>query len=69
MLRKNSNVHLSILNMNGQEIATLLDQQMSSGVHQYTWNATSNGKKLARGLYFYRLTIDGKDYFNKLIIQ
>jgi photosystem II stability/assembly factor-like uncharacterized protein len=69
MLRKNSNVHLSILNMNGQQIATLLDQQMSSGVHQYTWNATSNGKKLAKGLYFYRLTIDGKDYFNKLIIQ
>ncbi|NMD15637.1 MAG: T9SS type A sorting domain-containing protein, partial [Bacteroidales bacterium] len=68
-LKKNSMVRLSIVNMNGQVIATLLDQKMSSGEHQFIWNAASHGKKLARGLYFYRLEVDGKNYFNKLIVQ
>ena len=46
-----SKVKLDILNMLGQKVATLLNEQRSAGVHQLTFDAAG----LPSGIYLYRL--------------
>lgn len=42
---------LKIYNLMGQEVVTLIDEQLSAGTHQLLWNA----QNLASGIYFYNL--------------
>jgi hypothetical protein len=46
-----SNVRLTVFDITGQEIAVLVDREMSAGYYNFTWNASS----VASGIYFYRL--------------
>jgi hypothetical protein len=48
---QNSNVTLKIFNTLGQEVKTLLNQNMESGVHTINFDAS----ELNSGIYFYRL--------------
>lgn len=49
-------VMLQIINVRGQVVKTLLDQQMSAGSHTIEWNATDqSGSKVASGIYIYRI--------------
>ncbi len=51
-----SNVHLSIFNMLGQEVTTLVNGQVYAGYQAIEWKATSNsGDQLPSGIYIYRL--------------
>ncbi len=50
-------VSLEIINVRGQVVKTLLDQQMSAGTHAIEWDATNaGGSKVASGIYLYKLT-------------
>jgi DNA/RNA endonuclease YhcR with UshA esterase domain len=68
-----SNVSLKIYDALGREIATLVNEQLAAGYHDYQWNAGS----LASGVYFYRITAtstnnDQKQAFtqvNKLLLM
>jgi hypothetical protein len=51
-LSQDTRVTLKVYNSIGEEVATLVDQDMPAGRHEYTWNATN----LASGVYFYRLS-------------
>ena len=42
---------LEIYNILGQKVATLVNEQLTAGAHQYNWNAAGQ----ASGIYFYRL--------------
>ncbi len=44
-------VELSIYNLRGQKIVTLVSEKQSAGIHQLNWAASG----LASGVYFYRL--------------
>ena len=55
-LNKNSMVELKIFDAMGKEVTTLISQPMNVGNHDVTFNA--NG--LASGMYYYRLSVDGK---------
>ncbi len=46
-------VRLEVFNLNGQLVATLLNEQRSSGVHHVVFNAGSH--RIASGTYIYRL--------------
>ena len=46
-----SNVQLTVFNLLGQKVATLIDGRMNSGKHIARFDARS----LASGVYFYRL--------------
>jgi hypothetical protein len=50
-LPKTDDVELSVYNLLGQKVATLVSGKIAAGQHQVEWNA--NG--FAGGLYFYRL--------------
>ena len=49
-------VKLTVYNIMGQEIATLVDEYKPAGAHVVTWRGmTDNGQPAASGVYFYRL--------------
>lgn len=49
-------VNLTVYNILGQRVATILDEQRSAGTHQLTWNA----RALSSGVYFLQMNINGK---------
>lgn len=52
----NSNVKVSIYNLIGQEIRTLVNSEMEAGTYKVTWNGENNfGKKVNSGVYLYRV--------------
>ncbi|MBT4332649.1 MAG: T9SS type A sorting domain-containing protein [Candidatus Cloacimonetes bacterium] len=54
-------VDLSIYNIKGQKIKSLLGDQISAGEHSIVWNGVdASGKKVGSGIYLYKLNINGK---------
>jgi predicted esterase len=47
-----STVTLTIYDVVGREVATLVNDQLTPGYHEYTWNAD----RMAGGAYFYRIS-------------
>jgi len=51
-----SHVTLTVYNLLGQKVTTLVDKEMSAGRYVADWNSTSDGEsKVASGIYFYKL--------------
>ena len=48
-----SQVELSIYNILGQKLATLVNKKQNSGTYKYEWDATG----FPSGIYFYRLQV------------
>ena len=60
---------LSIYNIKGQEVATIMDSQMMPGKHTLTWSGKdSMGREVSSGMYFYKLTVGELSYQRKLIL-
>ena len=57
-------VTLKIFNVLGEEIETLAAEKLSSGTHQYNWNAGGR----ASGVYFYRLEAGDFSQTKKLLL-
>ncbi|MCD6249171.1 MAG: T9SS type A sorting domain-containing protein [candidate division Zixibacteria bacterium] len=54
-----SSVRLTVFNILGQTVSTLIDEPMSSGHQTIEWQAVgTTGEHLASGIYFYRLETD-----------
>lgn len=59
---ENAHVKLTIYNMLGQEIRTLVDNHQTAHSYRATWDATDNfGNSVPSGIYFY--TIEANKYF------
>lgn len=54
-IAKSSFVKLTVMNILGQEVETLVNEQMTAGSYKYDWNASA----LPSGIYFYMLEADG----------
>ncbi|MBU1320333.1 MAG: T9SS type A sorting domain-containing protein [candidate division Zixibacteria bacterium] len=51
-----SHVRLSVYNLLGQNVRTLVDGESTAGTHREIWDATDDGgNPVASGVYFYRL--------------
>jgi len=58
----NGIVELSIYNLLGQKVKTLVNESMAKGEHSVVWNGKDdNNSSVASGIYFYRLMSDGKE--------
>ena len=56
-----SKVDISIFNVKGQKVKTLLNKSLSKGKHQILWHGVDNtGKAASSGIYFYKLNVNGK---------
>lgn len=55
-LRQSSHVHISIYNLLGQQIRTLVNRRQNRGFHTVVWDARDNsGRRVSSGPYFLRL--------------
>jgi hypothetical protein len=72
-----SHLTLKIYNLFGQEIRTLFDGQHEAGYHAEIWDGRDDfGKRVASGLYFYRLSTEpsatqpnGFSYTRKMVLM
>lgn len=67
---ENSNVRISIFNVLGQEVRSLVSGNYSAGRYHAIWDATDNrGAKVVSGVYFYRMNTDkGYTSTSKLVL-
>ncbi len=71
-LKKASNVEISVYNILGNKVATLLNGYKSAGNHSVTFNTSdlSEGKKeLSSGIYFYRIVTNEFVQTKKMILE
>lgn len=68
-IENDSQVELTVFNIRGQKVKILLDEYKKSGVHQVEWNGVDKfGKKVASGVYFYRLQTKGRKPLTKKML-
>jgi len=62
-------VNLSIYNIAGQLVRTLVNEEKSAGKYQAIWNGNDeNNKEATQGVYFYKLESGGVKIVNKMIL-
>lgn len=62
-------VELSIFDMMGKKIVTLVNEQQSAGTHHVNWDANNNkGRNLPSGLYVYRIVAGDHIASNKMLL-
>jgi hypothetical protein len=55
-IAREGRVVLTVFNLLGQQVASLVDNVQRPGIYQATWNPVGSGT----GVYFYQLSVDGK---------
>ncbi len=56
-----SSIELSVYNLKGQKVKTLVNEKLNSGTHEILWSGKDNNNTVvASGVYLYRLTANGK---------
>jgi len=64
-----SRVNISIYNMLGQKVRTLVNNVMITGYHTVTWNACNDmGDPVASGVYIYVMTSNDQRFTNKMML-
>ena len=62
-------INVQILNITGQVIKTLIQQQQSPSVYQITWNGTNEaGTPLSGGIYFCRIISFNQKHYHKILL-
>lgn len=69
-LPKNSEVLITIYDMLGREVKTLLNDKQDAGYKQIVWNGTNNyGAQVSTGIYFYKLRAGDFVQSRKMILM
>jgi len=60
-VKENSKVNLSIYNIKGQKIKTLINDLIGKGTHSISWNGKDeNINSVSSGVYFYKLSVNNE---------
>ncbi len=63
-------VELSIYNVLGQKVATIVDGQLEAGTHEAVWDGTDeSGNAVGSGIYFYRISTSDFEQTKKMILM
>ena len=63
-------VRLTILDISGREVITLVDKYLHSGSHQITWDGLNvNHVRAGKGMYLYELTTSSGRMVKKMIME
>jgi len=64
---KGNGVRLTIYDILGREVTTLVNEQLKTGKYEYVWDAEGGASNFASGIYFYKLSIieNNKELFNE----
>ena len=67
---ENSDVKLSVYNVRGQLVNTLINENLLAGPHQITWNGTDNSNRaVSSGIYFYRIEANGQSETRRMVLM
>ncbi len=68
-LNTNDQVKLTVYNMMGAEVKSLVSEGQKAGKYSVTWNATNNaGVKVTSGVYFYKLEVGSNIAVKKMLL-
>ncbi len=68
-IKNTSLVTIDIYNIRGQRVKRLVSDRFDAGQHQIVWNSYNDaGKPVASGIYFSRMTADGKEQIRKMLL-
>ncbi len=68
-LSKKTFVNISIFDITGKVVITLLNKSMITGNHKIKWDGNNNrGKAVSSGIYLVRLIADNKSTFKKIVL-
>ncbi len=68
-LQKADHVTLTIFNVLGEKVITLVDARLKAGEHQYTWNGRNQkGQIMPSGIYFYKLETKSGSQIRKMML-
>ncbi len=69
-MKESGKVKIEVYNILGKKVTTVLNDVMTKGNHSVLWKGDdSNGKQVASGIYFYRMTTDSYKATNKMILM
>ncbi|HOP07527.1 MAG TPA: T9SS type A sorting domain-containing protein [candidate division Zixibacteria bacterium] len=69
VLREGGPVNLTLYNLAGQRVATLIDGPMTIGRHEVEWDGRlPDGREAASGIYLYRLTTETGSIARKMLL-
>jgi flagellar hook assembly protein FlgD len=69
VLPAKSPVRLSVHDVAGRLVATLLEGERTAGAHRVTWSgADAAGRSVPGGVYFYRLATSEETYTKRLTV-
>ncbi|HTK80929.1 MAG TPA: T9SS type A sorting domain-containing protein, partial [Bacteroidota bacterium] len=69
-LPQTANVSLSIYNVLGQHVRTLVEGTVTTGYHNATWDGRNDqGQTVHSGVYFYRLTTGQSSFVKKMLLM
>ncbi|MCP4633129.1 MAG: T9SS type A sorting domain-containing protein, partial [candidate division Zixibacteria bacterium] len=57
-------VNLSVYNLTGQKVETLIESRMQAGQHSINWDASV----YSSGVYFYKLTTGNKSFTKRMTL-
>jgi flagellar hook assembly protein FlgD len=68
-LPEKSATTLSIYNVNGELVTTLVNRALEAGFEEVTWNGRdANGNQVSTGVYFYRLCAGKRTLTKKMVL-
>lgn len=60
-IKEDTDVEITIYNMKGQKVKTLVDRKLRQGQHKVEWNGTdSASKSVGSGVYFYKVNYNSR---------
>ena len=69
LIPKTGKVEISIYNIKGQKIKTLVNENLQKGHHEILWNGKNvNGEPVSSGIYFYKMETDNFSEIKKAIL-
>jgi predicted glutamine amidotransferase len=64
-----SDVSITVYNVKGQKVTTLVDKHFENGSHTVTWNGKdSNNKSVSTGIYFYKISAGKETQVKKMLL-
>jgi hypothetical protein len=68
--RDNTPVVLSVYNLKGQLVTTLIDSNMNKGIHNVIFSGKDRkDNSLSSGIYYYKLVTPAKSYTGKMVMM
>jgi hypothetical protein len=68
-LSEDSHSSLTIYNIKGQKVKTLVNEELRAGTHNVIWNGKDNSdKSVSSGVYFYRLNTGNNSFSKKCLL-